>query len=72
MKRRKNFLKREQNIIDEVLNEQRFTKDEMNKFKKMLTTITENKKYGFHRNLKSELISIIERDDNNADKKGII
>jgi hypothetical protein len=56
---------KDSNIIDEVLNEQYFTDREKVKFKEMINKITENKKFGFHKDLKSELKNIIEREDSN-------
>jgi hypothetical protein len=61
-------MRKDTNIIDEVLNEQSFSKKEIDKFKDMLNIVTENKKFGFHKDLKIELKSIIERDELNENK----
>lgn len=59
-------MKNDSNIIDEVLRELDFSDNEKNGFKDVLKIITENKKYGLHKDLRSEIKRIIERDDLNA------
>jgi len=56
-------MKSDVNIIDEVLNEHNFTEGEKNNLKELLRIVTENKKFGLHKDLRIELLKIIERDE---------